>query len=187
MSCALKWTAPEGLTLYNTPVLWKITRRRSCCLEWAWRTSQASRSTNRIDVDLCRWGKGGRNGLELPSAANGKAQVTQCWNQKYSYWRDETLTDLVVLNTADGNEAKRISFIKDVAVTSYDEATKSFTTKTGVNLDEIEPSTTVFPAWHANIDVHPYVYFQCFYFRGKRGKRTVNLGPRNSIARNHKK
>ena len=100
--------------------------------------------------------------------------VTQCWDQKYSYWLDESRTDLVVLNTKDGTEAKKISWIKDVTVTSYDPSTKTFQTREGVNLDEGESPVEVFPAWFANLSVRPYLYFQCFDFKGKKGKRNVN-------------
>ena len=179
----LKWTAPEGLTHYNTPVLGKLPGGGFALLSGRGAHHNPPEKPAGLTLTYADGDKAGETVWNWKSLPNGKAQVTQCWNQKYSYWLDETLTDFVVLNTSDGTKAKRISFVRDVAVTSYNEATKEFTTKTGVNLNEIEPSVTVFPAWHANIDVHPYVYFQCFYFQGKRGKRTVNLGPKYSIAR----
>ena len=180
---ALKWTAAEGLTHFNTPVLGRLPGGGHGILSGRGAHHKPPEAPAGLTLTCADGDKAGETIWNWKALPDGKAQVTQCWNQKYSYWLDETLTDLVVLNTADGTEAKRISFLRDVAVTSYDEVTKAFSTKTGVNLDEIEPSMTVFPAWHANIDVYPYVYFQCYYFQGKRGKRSINLGPKHSIAR----
>ena len=42
---------------------------------------------------------------------------------------------------------------------------------------------TVFPAWHSNMVIYPYVYFACFDFQGKQRGKTWNHGPGNSIAR----
>lgn len=180
---ALKWTAPEGLTHYNTPVLGKLPGGGHAVLSGRGAHHKPPEEPAGLTMTYADGDKAGETVWNWKAQPNGKTMVTQCWNQKYSYWLDETLTELVLLNTADGSAAKRISFVKDVTVTSYNEATKEFTTQTGVNLDEIEPEMAVFPAWYANIDIYPYVYFQCFYFQGKRGKRWVNVGPKYSIAR----
>ena len=179
----LKWTAPQGLTHYNTPVLGELPGGGHAVLSGRGAHHKPPEGPPGLTMTYVDGDKAGETVWNWKALPDGKAMATQCWNQKYSYWLDETLTDFVLLNTADGTEAKRISFVKDVAVTSYDQATDAFTTKTGVNLDEIEPALTVFPAWYANIDVYPYVYFQCFDYQGKRGKRTVNLGPKHSICR----
>ena len=113
------------------------------------------------------------------------AQVTQCWDKKYAYWLDEKRTDLVVLHTEDGSVAREISWVEDVTVTSYHPETQSFRTRKGVNLAKEDPPTQVFPAWHANLSVYPYFYFQCFDFQGKRRKQDANFGPRQSICRIH--
>ncbi|MBM80910.1 MAG: hypothetical protein CMJ78_09990 [Planctomycetaceae bacterium] len=114
---------------------------------------------------------------------NGKAQVTQCWDEKYCYWLDETLTELVVLNTKDVSEAKRISWTNNVNVTSYDAKTGKFTHRSSVSLGNESPTVKVFPAWHANLSIYPHFYFQCFSFQGKRRGKPTNIGPHNSIAR----
>jgi len=131
-------------------------------------------------VDGARAGRAVWSWKALP---DGKAQVTQCWDRQYSYWLDETRTDLVVLNTADGTEAKRISWVKNVSVTSFDASDGSFVRRTGVHLNRQNPAITVFPAWHANLSIYPHVYFQCFSFAGRRRGVAVNIGPRHSIVR----
>ena len=70
---------------------------------------------------------------------------------------DESRTDLVVLNTKDGSEAKKISWIKDVTVTSYDPSTKTFQTREGVNLDEGESPVEVFPVSYTHLTL-PTIY-----------------------------
>jgi len=180
---APKWTAPEGLTHYNTPVLGKLPSGGHAILSGRGAHHKPPEGPAGLTMTYADGEKAGETVWNWKALPDGKAQVTQCWNKKYSYWLDETLTDFVVLNTADGTEAKRISFVRDVTVTSYDEATQQFSSKAGLNLDELDPAVTVFPAWHANIEVYPYVYFQCNSFQGKRGKKVLNLGPRHSIAR----
>ena len=179
----LKWTAPEGLTHYNTPVLGTLPVGGFGILSGRGAHHKTPEAPAGLTMTYADGDRAGQTVWNWKARRNGKAMATQCWNQKYSYWLDETLTDLVVLKTTDGAEAKRISYVHDVTVTSYDEQTEQFTTQTGVNLDESEPAVTVFPAWYANIDVYPFVYFQCFYYQGKKGGRAVNFGPKHSIAR----
>lgn len=178
-----KWTASEGLTHYNTPVVGKLKNGNYAILSG--RGAHHNPAEVPAGLTLCYAGgtEAGKTIWNWKSAPNGKAQVTQCWDQKYAYWLDETRTELIVLNTSDGTEAKRISWIKNVDVTSYDQQTKTFTRRTGVNLDQLNPPVTVFPAWHANISVYPHVYFQCFSFQGKRKKKDANIGPKNSLTR----
>lgn len=178
-----KWTAPEGLTHYNTPVLGKLPGGRFAVLSGRGAHHKPPEEPAGLTLTYANGEKAGETIWNWKSQPNGKAQVTQCWDQKYSYWLDEASTDFVLLNTSDGSEAKRISFIRDVTVTSYDEATAQFTRTTGVNLDELDSPVTVFPAWHANISIYPHVYFQCFHFQGKRQKKVQNIGPKNSLAR----
>lgn len=178
------WIAPDGLTHYNTPVMNKMADGTMAVLSGRGAhhgTPEAPAGMTLTSLDpatagqtLWAWNK---------AEADGKAHVTQCWDEKYSYWLDETRTDLVVINTADGSEHKRISWIEDVTVTSYDAVSKTFTRRTGVDLSQEDPAVTVFPAWHANVSIAPYVYFQCFTFTGKQRRQTWNIGPNNSIAR----
>jgi outer membrane protein assembly factor BamB len=179
----LKWTASEGVTHYNTPVLGRLPNGGHAVLSGRGAHHKPPEAPAGLTLTYADGDKAGETVWNWKTLPDGKTMATQCWNETYSYWLDETLTDFIVLHTTDGTEAKRISLVRDVTVTSYDEQTRAFTSKTGVNLDEIQPKMTVFPAWYANIDVYPYVYFQCFYYQGKRGKRTVNLGPKHSIAR----
>ena len=87
------------------------------------------------------------------------------------------------LYTKKGSEVKRISWIKEVTVTSYDADSKTFATRSGVDLSQEEPAITVFPAWHSNMLVHPFVYFACFEFHGKRQRKMMDIGPKQSLAR----
>lgn len=180
---AAKWTAFEGLTHYNTPVVGKLPQGGLGILSGRGAHHDPAEKPAGLTLTYADGDRAGESVWNWKSKPDGKAQVTQCWDQKYSYWLDETLPDLVVLNTADGSKAKRISLIKDVVVTSYDAATQMFTRKTGVHLNELTPPVSVFPAWHANVSIYPHVYFQCFSFQGKRGKKNKNLGPHNSLAR----
>jgi hypothetical protein len=177
------WIAPEGLTHYNTPVLATLPGGGHAVLSGRGAhhgtpEAPAGMTLTRVDGPdagkaLWTWNAG----------PEGKCLVTQFWNETFSYWLDETRTDLVVLNTKDGSEAKRISWIDDVTVTSYDEETQAFTTRSGINLSDENPAITVFPAWHSNMLIHPYVYFACFDFQGKQRGKMWNIGPRHSIAR----
>ena len=180
---AAQWTAYEGLTHYNTPVLGKLPGGGLAVLSGRGAhhgTPEAPAGLTLTRVDGAQAGKAIWNWSSKP---DGKAQVTQCWDRKFCYWLDETLTELVVLNTKDGTEAKRISWRDNVNVTSFDSQSGKFTHRTGVNLGAETPPITVFPAWHANLSIYPHVYFQCFSFEGKRRGKAVRIGPRNSIAR----
>jgi len=177
------WTAPEGLTHYNTPVLGVLPDGGHAVLagrgaHHGTPEAPAGITLSRVDGPLA--GKAVWNWDSLPE---GKAHVTQTWDKKFAYWLDETRTDLVVLNSKDGSEAKRISWIKDVVVTAYDADSKTFTRREGVDLSLEEPAITVFPAWHANLSIYPYVYFQCFSYEGRRKGKAVKMGPRRSVAR----
>jgi hypothetical protein len=177
------WTAPEGLTHYNTPVLGTLPDGGHAVLagrgaHHGTPEAPAGMTLSRVDGPLA--GKAVWSWDALP---DGKAHVTQSWDKQFAYWLDETRTDLVVLNTKDGSEAKRISWIKDVVVTSFDAESKTFTRREGVDLSQKTPAVTVFPAWHANLSIYPYVYFQCFSYEGKRQGKMVTIGPRHSIAR----
>ena len=177
------WTAPEGLTHYNTPVLGVLPDGGHAVLagrgaHHGTPEAPAGVTLSRVDGPLA-----GKAVWNWNSEPDGKAHVTQTWDKKFAYWLDETRTDLVVLNTNDGSEAKRISWVKDVVVTSFDRESKSFTRREGVDLSQEQPAITVFPAWHANLSIYPYVYFQCFSYEGKRKGKAVKMGPRNSVAR----
>lgn len=177
------WLAAEGLTHYNTPVVGALPGGGYAVLSGRGAhhgtpEAPAGMTLHRVDGP-----DAGHAIWTWNAAPDGKAMATPCWDSKYAYWIDETRTDLVVLNIRDGSEAKRISWIDNVTVTSYDEATGAFRTRTGVNLGKEDPAVTVFPAWYANLSIYPYVYFQCFSLQGKRGKKDVNIGPRHSLAR----
>ena len=182
-SGALKWTAREGLTHYNTPVLGKLPDGGLAVLSGRGAHHDTPESPAGLTLTRVDGESAGKAEWSWSSLPDGKAQVTQCWDSKYCYWLDETRTDLVVLNTRDGSQEKRISWVEDVSVTLFDAKKKTFSHRTGVNLSEQTPPVSVFPAWHANLSVYPYVYFQCFSFQGKRRGKSVNIGPRNSIAR----
>ena len=177
------WTAREGLTHYNTPVLGVLPDGGHAVLSGRGAhhdtpEGPAGLTLSRVDGPLA-----GKAVWSWDSEPDGKAHVTQTWDQKFAYWLDETRTDLVVLNTTDGTEAKRISWVKDVVVTSFDRGSQSFTRREGVDLSQQQPAITVFPAWHANLSIYPYVYFQCFSYEGKRQGKFVTMGPRHSVAR----
>lgn len=177
------WIAPEGLTHYNTPVLGSLPGGGHAVLSGRGahhNTPEGPAGLTLTRVDGPDAGKALWTWNSLPE---GKAHVTQCWDSKFAYWLDETRTDLVALNARDGSEAKRISWIKDVTVTSYDARTQTFSRRSGVDLSREDPPMTVFPAWHANLSIYPYVYFQCFDFRGMRQRKMTNFGPRHSVAR----
>jgi hypothetical protein len=177
------WTAPEGLTHYNTPVLGQLPDGSHAVLAGRGAHHEPPESPAELTLTRADGPNAGRAIWNWNALPDGKAQVTQCWDSKYAYWLDETRTDLVLLNTLDGSEAKRIAWDKDVTITSYNAATKAFTHRSGVNFEEQNPPITVFPAWHANLSVYPYVYFQCFSFQGKRRGKETYIGPKNSLAR----
>ncbi len=177
------WTAAEGLTHYNTPVLGQLPDGSHAVLYGRGAHHEPPETPPGLTLTQADGAKAGTAIWNWNALPDGKAQVTQCWDSQYAYWLDESRTDLVVLNTKDGTEAKRIAWNKDVTITSYDSATKKFETRSGVNLAEETPPVTVFPAWHANLSMYPHVYFQCFHFQGKRRGRETNIGPKNSIAR----
>jgi hypothetical protein len=180
---AALWSGRHGLTHYNTPVLGVLPGGGHAVL--AGRGAHHGTPESPAGVTLTRVDgpQAGKPIWSWEAKADGKAHVTQSWDKKYSYWLDETRTDLVVLNTKDGSEAKRISWTQDVVVTSFNRDTNSFRRHEGVDLTKQNPPVTVFPAWHANLSVYPHVYFQCFSFQGKRRGKDVNFGPKNSIAR----
>jgi hypothetical protein len=177
------WTAPEGLTHYNTPVLGKLPGGGYGVLAGRGAHHGTPEAPSGLTLSRVDGPDAGKAVWSWDSQPGGMAQVTQTWDKTFSYWLDETRTDLVVLNTKDGSEAKRISWIKDVIVTAYDEESKTFTRREGVDLSQETPAVTVFPAWHANLSIYPYVYFQCFSFEGRRKGKAVTMGPRRSIAR----
>ena len=178
-----RWTATEGLTHYNTPVLGTLPDGSKAVLSGRGAHHGTPESPAGLTLTQADGDNAGKAIWSWASLPQGKAQVTQCWDQKYSYWLDETRTDLIVLNTTDGSEAKRISWVKNVFVTSYDSKTQSFQRKSGVDLTQQSPAIRVFPAWHANLSIYPYVYFQCFNFEGKRRGKPANIGPKHSICR----
>jgi len=177
------WIAPEGLTHYNTPVLGKLPDGSHAVLAGRGAHHKVPESPPGLTLTKVDGPDAGKAVWSWEALPKGKTMVTQCWDEKYSYWLDESRTDLVVLNTKDGSEAKKISWMKNVTVTSYDSETKTFQTREGVNLDEGETPVTIFPAWFANLSVRPYLYFQCFNYQGKFQRKEVNIGPRTSIAR----
>ena len=179
----LLWTETQGLTHYNTPVAGRLPDGGHAILAGRGAhhdtpEAPAGLTLTRVDGD-----DAGKAIWNWNALADGKAQVTQCWDEKYAYWLDETRTDLVVLNTADGSEAKRISWTNDVSHTSYDSKNEKFSTRHHVNIGDVEPRMTVFPAWHANISIYPHVFFQCFHFEGKRRGKMTHIGPRHCITR----
>jgi len=179
------WIAPEGLTHYNTPVLGTLPCGGKAVLAGRGAHHGTPEAPSGLTLTRVDGPNAGKAEWSWDSQPKGMAQVTQCWDEKYSYWLDEKLTELVVLNTKDGSEAKRISWIENVTVTSYDEKSGTFQTRKKVNLAKEDPPIKVFPAWHANLLVYPYFYFQCFDFQGQRRNNKANFGPRRSIARIH--
>jgi outer membrane protein assembly factor BamB len=177
------WTASEGLTHYNTPVLGVLSDGGRAVLSGRGAHHGTPEAPPGLTLTRVDGPRAGNAVWSWESQPDGKAHVTQSWDKKFAYWLDETRTDLVVLNTKDGSEAKHISWIKDVVVTSYVPQTRTFTRREGVDLSQERPAVTVFPAWHANLSIYPYVYFQCFNFQGKRRGKAVNIGPRHSVAR----
>lgn len=177
------WIAPEGLTHYNTPVLAELPGGGHAVLSGRGAhhgtpEAPAGMTLHRVDGP-----EAGKALWTWNAEPDGKCLVTQFWDARHAYWLDETRTDLVVVNTKDGSEAKRISWIKDVTVTSYDADTQTFATRKGVDLSQENPAITVFPAWHSNMLIHPFVYFSCFEFHGKRQGRMMDIGPTHSLAR----
>ncbi|MDA1163710.1 MAG: PQQ-binding-like beta-propeller repeat protein [Planctomycetota bacterium] len=177
------WTAREGLTHYNTPVLGVLPDGGRAVLAGRGAHHGTPEFPPGLTMTHVDGPLAGKAVWSWESQPDGKAHVTQSWDKNFAYWLDETRTDLVVLNTNDGSEAKRVSWIRNVVVTSYDKESGSFTRREGVDLSQEDPAVTVFPAWHANLSVYPYVYFQCFNYEGKRNGKMVNIGPRHSIAR----
>lgn len=177
------WTNTAGLTHYNTPVLGALPNGGHAVLSGRGAHHNTPESPSGLTMTRIDGPHAGETVWSWNSQPKGMAQVTQCWDSHYAYWLDETRTDLVVLNSKDGSVEKRISWIKNVAVTSYDEKTGRFTHRSGVDLSQDIPGLKVFPAWHANLSVYPHVYFQCFGFQGKRRGVPTTIGPRNSIAR----
>lgn len=177
------WTAPEGLTHYNTPVLGKLPGGGYGVLAGRGAHHGTPESPPGLTLSRVDGPDAGKAVWSWDSQPGGMAQVAQAWDKNFAYWLDETRTDLVVLNTKDGSEAKRISWIKDVIVTAYDAESKTFTRREGVDLSLETPAVKVFPAWHATLSIYPYVYFQCFSFEGRRKGKAVTMGPRRSIAR----
>lgn len=177
------WIAPEGLTHYNTPVLGVLPDGGHAVLSGRGAHHGTPEAPAGMTLSRVDGPDAGKAVWTWDAKPEGKSLVTQSWNKKYSYWLDETRTDLVVLNTKDGSESKRISWIEDVTLTSYDEQSKVFTTRTSVDLGQESRPITVFPAWHSNISIYPFVYFPCFDFQGKQKGKTWNHGPRNSIVR----
>lgn len=177
------WTAPEGLTHYNTPVLGKLADGNHGVLCGRGAHHEPPEAPAGLTLTRVDGGDAGNAVWSWNSAPDGMAQVTQCWDPNYAYWLDESRTDLVLLNSHDGSEVKRISLIDEVFLTSYNSETQAFRRRTGVNLAEESPAMTVFPAWHANLSIYPYLYFQCFSFDGKRKGKTVHIGPYHSLAR----
>ena len=177
------WTETKGLTHYNTPVAGRLPDGGHAILAGRGAhhdTPEAPAGLTLTRIDGADAGKAIWSWNALP---DGKAQVTQCWDEKYAYWLDETRTDLVILNTRDGSEAKRISWTKDVSHTTFNKKTGEFTTQHHVNLDDMEPRMNVFPAWHANISIYPHIFFQCFSFNGKRRGKMTHIGPKHCITR----
>ncbi len=177
------WIAPDGLTHYNTPMLGQIPGGGRGILSARGAHHGVPETPAGLSLSRADGPDAGETLWQWDSEPEGKALVVQAWDEKYACWLDETRTDLVVLNTADGREARRISWSKNVTVTSYDEASQSFSTRSGIDLQKEEKPITVFPAWHTNINVYPYVYFSCFNFQGRRKGKVLNVGPRNSLAR----
>lgn len=177
------WTAPEGLTHYNTPILGELPDGGFGVLAGRGAHHGTPEAPSGLTLSRVDGPDAGKAVWSWDSQPGGMAQVTQTWDKKFAYWLDETRTDLVVLNTKDGSEAKRISWIKDVIVTAYDAESKTFTRREGVDLSLETPAVKVFPAWHANLSIYPYVYFQCFSFEGRRKGKAVTMGPQRSIAR----
>ncbi|HBV63608.1 MAG TPA: hypothetical protein DEF45_11360 [Rhodopirellula sp.] len=177
------WTETKGLTHYNTPVAGRLPDGGYAILAGRGAhhdTPEAPAGLTLTRIDGADAGKAIWSWNALP---DGKAQVTQCWDEKYAYWLDETRTDLVILSTTDGSEAKRISWTKDVSHTTFNKKTGEFTTEHHINLDNMEPHLNVFPAWHANIAIYPHVFFQCFSFNGKRRGKMTHIGPKHCITR----
>ncbi|MDA7905030.1 PQQ-binding-like beta-propeller repeat protein [Rhodopirellula sp.] len=180
---SLLWTEKRGLTHYNTPVMARLPSGGHGVLAGRGahhETPEAPAGMTLTHIDGPRAGESIWTWDALP---DGKAQVTQCWDEKYSYWLDETRTHLVVVDTTDGKEVKRIPWTKDASLTSYDKDTQRFHTEHHVDFHKLETPLTVFPAWHANISIYPHVFFQCFHFDGKRKGKMTHIGPKHCIAR----
>lgn len=177
------WIAPEGLTHYNTPVLNALPDGGHAVLSGRGAHHGTPEGPAGMTLTRVDGPDAGKALWTWNAQPDGKCLVTQFWDAKYAYWLDETRTDLVALNTKDGREAKRISWIKDVTVTSYDAASQTFRTRARVDLSLEQPAISVFPAWHSNLNIYPFVYFPCFEFHGKRQGKMMDIGPTHSIAR----
>lgn len=179
----LLWTEKRGLTHYNTPVIGRLTNGGHAVLAGRGAHHETPESPAGMTLTHIDGPRAGEPIWTWDALPEGKAQVTQCWDEKYSYWLDETRTDLVVVDTSDGKEVKRIPWTKDASLTSYDKGKQQFTTKYHVDFDKLETPLTIFPAWHANISIYPHVFFQCFHYEGKRRGKMTHIGPKNCIAR----
>ena len=179
----LLWTETQGLTHYNTPVAGRLPDGGHAILAGRGAHHDTPEAPAGLTLTRVDGAEAGKAIWSWKAQPDGKAQVTQCWDKKYAYWLDETRTDLVVLNTGDGSEAKRISWTQNVSHTTYDKKADQFTTRHHINFDDMEPTMNVFPAWHANISIYPHVFFQCFYFEGKRRGKMTHIGPKHCIAR----
>ena len=179
----LLWTETRGLTHYNTPVTGRLPTGGYGLLAGRGAHHDTPESPAGMTLTHIDGPHAGEPIWTWDSLPDGKSQVTQCWDEKYSYWLDETRTDLVVVDTSDGKEVKRIPWTKDASLTSYDEHNQRFTTTHHIDFDKKETPLTVFPAWYANISIYPHVFFQCFHFEGKRRGKMTHIGPKNCIAR----
>ncbi|MBL9189669.1 MAG: acetylxylan esterase [Opitutaceae bacterium] len=181
-----RWIAPEGLTHYNTPTLGALPGGGHGILSG--RGGYHTVPESPVGLTMTR-ADGPDAGKALWTwrhpRSDGKALTKPGWDSRFVYVLDETLPELVLLNAADGKEVRRISLLKNVTVTSYDAATATFRTRTGVDLAAENPDYAVFPAWYTNLVTYPHVFFQCFHFKGKRQGKDADIGPRNSIARIH--
>ena len=178
-----RWIAPEGLTHYSTPTFGRLPDGTHAVLSGRGGYHDVPETPPGLtmtrvdgpDAGKAVWTRGARPGSKALSKPDLDAH--------FGYLLDETLPDLVLLNPVDGSEVRRISLLKDVSVTTYDESTTSFRTRTGVDLAAENPDFAVFPAWYTNLVAYPHVYFQCFRFKGKHQGKQADIGPRNSLAR----
>lgn len=179
------WTAPEGVTHYNTPVLGRLADGGHAVLYGRGAHHGVPEGPDGLTLTRVEGPRAGEAVWSWRSPPRGIAMATPMWDAQETVWLSENHEDLLVLNTADGTVAKRISLVDGVAVTSYDAEADAFTRREGVRFADEAPAVRVFPAWYANVRVGQHVLFQCFDFQGKRGRRAQpeNFGPRASIAR----